>query len=121
MRGIIDGMDRSTLAHGHCVPCEGIGRPLDPIEVARYLALVPLWSLRDDGRIERTFRHSTFRDGFALASRIADLADEEGHHPELEIAWGRCTVRLVTHALGGLTVNDFVLAARIDGLAAGGD
>lgn len=100
----------------HCVACEGLGSSFDEPTAAAWNELVPEWERSGASSITRMFRFRTFRQAFEFAARIADLADEQGHHPDLEIGWGRCTVRLTTHALGGLTENDFVLAAHVDRL-----
>jgi 4a-hydroxytetrahydrobiopterin dehydratase len=102
-----------------CVACEGIGSSFDEATAAAWHELLPDWTRDGTASIERTFRTKTFRAAFDLAALVADEADAQGHHPDLEIGWGRLTVRLTTHALGGLTENDFVLAARVDRLAAG--
>jgi 4a-hydroxytetrahydrobiopterin dehydratase len=103
----------------HCVACEGIGSSFDEATAAAWGELVPEWTRDGASSIERTWRFRTFRQAFDFAARVADLADEQGHHPDLEIGWGRCLVRTTTHALGGLTENDFVLAAHVDRLEGG--
>jgi 4a-hydroxytetrahydrobiopterin dehydratase len=72
-----------------------------------------------EGEIRREFTFKTFNAAFGLATRIALLAEAQGHHPELEVGWGRLVVRLSTHSVGGLSRNDFIMAARIDQLAGG--
>ena len=80
--------------------------------------LAPDWHVGDsDVRREFTFR--SFNEAFGLATRVALLAEAQGHHPELEIAWGRLGIRFSTHSIGGLSRNDFIMAARIDRLAGG--
>jgi len=69
--------------------------------------------------VRREFTFKTFNAAFGLATRIALLAESQNHHPELEVAWGRLVVRLTTHSVGGLSRNDFIMAARIDRLAGG--
>ena len=76
------------------------------------------WQI-DEGEIRREFTFKTFNAAFGMATRIALLAEAQGHHPELEVGWGRLVVRLSTHSVGGLSRNDFIMAARIDRLAAG--
>ena len=76
------------------------------------------WQI-DEGEIRREFIFKTFNAAFGLATRIALLAEAQGHHPELEVGWGRLVVRLTTHSVGGLSRNDFIMAARIDRLAGG--
>lgn len=74
------------------------------------------WQI-EEGQIRREFTFKTFNAAFGLATRIALLAEAQGHHPELEVGWGRLLVRLTTHSVGGLSRNDFIMAARIDRLA----
>jgi 4a-hydroxytetrahydrobiopterin dehydratase len=101
----------TDLAHERCVPCTG-ATPRIESEEARSLAadLDPDWRLTE----------STIERAFGLATRVALLAEAEGHHPDLEVGWGRLVVRLTTHAIGGLSRNDFVLAAKIDRITAAG-
>ena len=80
--------------------------------------VVDEWQI-DEGEIRREFTFKTFNAAFGMATRIALLAEAQGHHPELEVGWGRLVVRLSTHSVGGLSRNDFIMAARIDRLARG--
>jgi 4a-hydroxytetrahydrobiopterin dehydratase len=73
------------------------------------------WQI-DKGEIRRELTFTTFNAAFGMATRIALLAEAQGHHPELEVGWGRLVVRLSTHSVGGLSRNDFIMAARIDQL-----
>lgn len=108
-----------TLAEKTCTPCRGGIPPLERDEAARYLAQVPDWELVDDGRrIQRSYRFKSFRDAFAFVGRVAELAEAEGHHPEICFGWGHATVSLQTRKIKGLHENDFIMAAKIDRLAA---
>jgi 4a-hydroxytetrahydrobiopterin dehydratase len=100
----------------HCAPCEGGTTPLDLAAARERLALVPRWQL-DFPRIQRTFRLSDFRAALAWINRVGMLAEEEGHHPDVHLTgWNRVELVLSTHAIGGLSDNDFVLARKIDAL-----
>ena len=100
-----------------CTPCRGGIPPLTPEEVEEQHRQTPAWDVRDDShRIERTFRFKNFAEAFAFVQRVADLAEAEGHHPDIELGWGRVAVTLTTHAAGGLTDNDVILAAKLDRL-----
>jgi 4a-hydroxytetrahydrobiopterin dehydratase len=81
-------------------------------------AIAPEWRV-DGAEIRREFTFKTFNAAFGLGTRIALLAESQNHHPELEVAWGRLVVRLTTHSIGGLSRNDFIMAARIDRLTSG--
>jgi 4a-hydroxytetrahydrobiopterin dehydratase len=87
-------------------------------DVRRYLENVPGWGLSRDGqdRLERTFEHDDFSGAMHFVNAVADLADDEGHHPDVCIHYDRVDLTLTTHAAGGLTENDFIMAAKIDEL-----
>ena len=90
--------------------------PLSPDEAGSLAAGVAgEWQI-DKGEIRREFTFKTFNTAFGMATRIALLAEAQGHHPELEVGWGRLVVHLSTHSVGGLSRNDFIMAARIDRL-----
>lgn len=98
-----------------CVPCEGGTPPLSQEEVTGYLTRVYGWSLsRGGGEISKTFRFHDFAGALAFANRIGEIAEREGHHPDLTVSWGKVGVTLSTHSIGGLSENDFILAAKID-------
>jgi 4a-hydroxytetrahydrobiopterin dehydratase len=108
----------SGLAARRCVPCRG-GAPLSAqAREALSCELGGAWRIVDGGRLERDFTFKNFRQAMKLANAIAAVAEEQGHHPEMLVGWGRLSVRLFTHAVGGLHENDFILAAKIDALAA---
>jgi 4a-hydroxytetrahydrobiopterin dehydratase len=101
------------LTKRKCAACEGGTPPLDGRDVLRYLAEVPGWQL-DGKKIWREFRLESFVSAIAFVHRVADLAEAEGHHPDLHIHYSRVRVELWTHAIGGLSENDFILAAKIN-------
>ncbi len=108
-----------ALAERPCTPCRGGVNPLTPSECAGYLAEVPDWELRNDGRIvARRFRFPDYRTALAFTNAVSALAEDTWHHPELVLGWGYCEVSLTTRKIGGLHESDFVMAARIDALAA---
>lgn len=103
------------LVQKKCAPCEGSTEPLGRSEAELLLKQVPLWELsKDTKRISRKFAFKNFVDAVGLLNAITPLAEEEGHHPDVEVGWGRVVVSLTTHAIGGLSENDFILAAKID-------
>jgi 4a-hydroxytetrahydrobiopterin dehydratase len=92
------------------------------VEVARrLLPFVPQWSLAGDGtRLRRRFRFKNFKKAMDFVNQVADLAEEEGHHPDFAIHWSKVELVLYTHKIGGLHENDFIMAAKIDLLFSGG-
>jgi 4a-hydroxytetrahydrobiopterin dehydratase len=106
------------LTTRHCVPCEG-GVPKYSAEDARaQLATLPGWTLADDGRrIRRDWQVKSFLAGIEFFRRVAEVAEAENHHPDLHLEnYRHVWIELWTHAIGGLSENDFILAAKIDNL-----
>ena len=104
------------LARKKCVPCEGGVPPLGPEELATLLVALPHWRVTQDGkRIRRSWIAKNFVAGIDFFDRIAALAESEGHHPDLHLEGYRdVSVEIWTHAIGGLSENDFILASKID-------
>jgi len=109
----------SGLAARRCVRVKKGSPPLAPEAAERLRAEVPGWTIRDGKRIEREFRFPDFKSALAFVDRSGALADAEDHHPDIHLSWGRARIEVWTHAAGGLTENDFILAAKIDALGAG--
>jgi len=108
-----------ALAEKSCTPCRGGIPPLTREEAAEYDTQAPDWELRDQAtRIERTFRFKNFAEAFGFVEQAAALAEEEGHHPDISFGWGYATVSLRTKKIKGLHENDFIMAAKLDGIAA---
>ena len=104
-----------TLVAKTCTPCRGGVPPLTPQEAERFHLRVPQWEVRDEARrIERTFRFRNFREAFALVKQVTELAEAEGHHPDISFGWGYVTVVMQTKKIKGLHENDFIMAAKID-------
>ncbi len=108
----------TDLAAQHCRPLEG-GSPLSADEVQAHLAQLSGWT--SDGRaIEKSFAFPDYHRTMAFVNAVAWIAHVEDHHPDLAVGWGRCTVRYNTHSVGGISVNDFICAAKVDALLAHG-
>ena len=105
-----------SLKSMKCVPCEGGEKPLTPAEVESYLPRVPGWTVTEGPRLTRRFRFRAFKDAMEFVNRMADVAEEQGHHPDFFVSWNEVRVELWTHATGGLHQNDFILAAKIAAL-----
>jgi 4a-hydroxytetrahydrobiopterin dehydratase len=107
-----------ALTGKHCVPCEGGLPKLSPVLVGTYLVQVPGWKLSADARrIRREWRVKDFVTALDFFNRVGRIAEEEGHHPDLQLTgYRQVAIELSTHAAGGLTENDFILAAKIDTL-----
>ena len=110
----------TELAEKHCVPCEGGVKPLTREEAGRYLKkLAPEWQLSADVRqIQQDFKFKGFNGTMGFVNAVAWIANQEGHHPDLEVGYNHCLVRYTTHAIDGLSENDFICAAKVDKLLA---
>ncbi len=108
--------DMSELAGRHCVPCSAGVPPLKGEELAAFSRQLPGWRVVDEHHIERSFRFPDFRQALAFVNRIGELAEEQGHHPDVFLTWGEVRVKLFTHKIDGLSESDFILAAKIDRL-----
>ena len=108
----------SELAQKKCVACESGMPPLNRDEATVLMKQITDWRLSGDARwISKEFTFKDFAEAMLRANKIADIANEEGHHPDLQISWGKLVVELTTHHIKGLSENDFILAAKIDALA----
>ncbi|HEX9878442.1 MAG TPA: 4a-hydroxytetrahydrobiopterin dehydratase [Gammaproteobacteria bacterium] len=104
-----------SLADNKCVPCRGGVPPLARDEAERMLAeLDDGWQLNVAGHLERAYAFGNFAMAIAFANRVGAIAEEENHHPDLHVSWGRCAVEIWTHKISGLTESDFYFAAKTD-------
>jgi 4a-hydroxytetrahydrobiopterin dehydratase len=113
----MSGPNPTPLAERRCVSCEPGTPPIDESAIPGLLAQLPGWTVAEaDGHklLSRTFKFKGFMPALDFVNRIAPIAEAEGHHPDLLLGWGYVTVQLWTHAAGGLTDNDFILAAKVD-------
>lgn len=98
-----------------CVACEGGVPPLSGDELENYLKQVPEWNITEDRlSIYRNFKFKDFKEAMGFINQVADLAEREGHHPDISISWNKVNLTLSTHAIGGLSENDLILASKID-------
>ena len=104
-----------SLADHKCIPCRVGVPPLGKSRAEDLLReLDEGWRLNASGHLERAYRFEDFAKAMAFANKVADIAEHEGHHPDLCIAWGKCAVEIWTHKINGLTESDFYLAAKAD-------
>ncbi len=105
----------TRLGKKRCKPCEGGTRPLGAARAQKLLAEVPGWRLKGD-RIKRSVQFDDFLTLMEFVNDMARCAEEQGHHPDFRVRYARLDIELTTHAIGGLSENDFILAAKIDEL-----
>lgn len=106
-------MQASHLSQKHCVPCEGGVDPLKGVKLEALTPAVPDWSVVDGKSLEKEFLFKNFKEAIQFINKVADLAEEEGHHPDINLHdYKKVTLTLSTHAIGGLSENDFILAVK---------
>jgi len=104
------------LADKKCVPCRGGVLPLRGQELEKLHAIVPHWTVVKEHHLQREFRFPDFKQALAFVNQVGNLAEEQGHHPDILLAWGKAEITLWTHKIDGLTESDFIMAAKIDRL-----
>ena len=104
-----------SLADQKCTSCMGGSLPLSKEEVDVLRKEIPDWEVVENN-IERTYKFPNFVEAMKFANRITNIAEEENHHPDLHISWGKVRVELTTHSINGLSANDFIVAAKVDRL-----
>jgi 4a-hydroxytetrahydrobiopterin dehydratase len=103
------------LTEKRCVPCSAQTPPFSLIQIKKFIKQIPRgWQVIDDKKIAKTFKFKSYPDTIAFVNRAALIAQDEGHHPDFEVHYGKVLVEIWTHAIGGLSENDFILAAKID-------
>ena len=108
-------MKACDLADGRCVPCRGGVPALKGQELVRLQKqLGGEWAVVDEHHLENVYGFKNFREALAFTNVVGEIAEEQGHHPDITLTWGKVTVRIWTHKVDGLTESDFVLAAKID-------
>lgn len=106
-----------NLANKKCIPCEGTADPFDQPLIERYLKeLDSNWQAIENFKIIKEFRFRQYRQTIDFVNKVAEIAESENHHPVLHVFYGKVVIELWTHAIGGLSENDFILAAKIDKL-----
>jgi len=106
----------SDLSSRTCVPCRGGVPPMTPEAVAAIRGEIPAWSVVENHHLRRELSYPDFAAALAATNRVGALAEEQGHHPDLHLSWGRLVIEIWTHKIDGLTESDFILAAKIDGV-----
>ncbi|HYZ84659.1 MAG TPA: 4a-hydroxytetrahydrobiopterin dehydratase [Bryobacteraceae bacterium] len=104
----------TELTRKRCTPCRGGIPPLSGAALAALQDQLPFWKVIEGHHLAKSFLFRNFKSGLEFVNRIGLLAEEEGHHPDLHLSWGKVDVEIYTHKIDGLSENDFILAAKID-------
>ncbi|RJQ29695.1 4a-hydroxytetrahydrobiopterin dehydratase [Candidatus Parcubacteria bacterium] len=102
------------LTKKRCVPCEGGALPLSAGQIAIYSSKTPGWEVIEDKKLKREAKFKSFAEAMKFVNEVARLAETEGHHPDIHVFYNLVRLELTTHAIGGLSENDFILAAKIN-------
>lgn len=106
----------TNLADKQCVPCEGGVPALSSERAAELLEQVSGWTIDQNHHLEREYTFPDFATALAFVNRVGELAEQQGHHPDIYLTWGKVRIQIWTHKINGLSESDFVLAAKIDAL-----
>jgi 4a-hydroxytetrahydrobiopterin dehydratase len=110
----------SDLANKKCIPCKGGTPPFDTSEIHKYLKKVDGWDVKSDEEksffLTKEFKFKNFIESQNFINKVGNIAEVEGHHPDISFGWGYCKIKIFTHAIKGLAESDFILAAKIDNI-----
>ena len=110
----------SDLLNKKCVPCEGGVLPFDMSEIHKYLKKIDGWDIKKDEKkiyfLQKKFIFKNFLESQNFVNKVSEISEEEGHHPDIIFGWGYAKINITTHAIEGLSENDFILAAKIDNI-----
>ena len=106
----------SGLASRDCVPCRGGVPPLAGPEIEKFSAELSGWEVVNEHHLKKEYKFANFREAQDFVVKVGELAEEQGHHPDICFRWGKAEIQIWTHKINGLTESDFILAAKIDKL-----
>ena len=106
----------SNLASRECVPCRGGVPPLQGEEISKLSSELPGWEVVNEHHLKKKYKFEDFREALVFVDRVGELAEEQGHHPDICFGWGWAEITIWTHKIGGLSESDFIVAAKIDQL-----
>ena len=110
--------DLNQLNSMQCSPCRTGGESVKGVQLSEYMKQIDgTWQVIDDHHLERTFKFKNFKQALAFTNLVGDLAETQGHHPDIYLSWGQVMIQLWTHKIDGLHENDFILASKIDKLS----
>jgi 4a-hydroxytetrahydrobiopterin dehydratase len=118
--GMKESQGKCDLASRQCVPCRGGVPPLKGEELKRLHGQIEGWEVIEEHHLRKTYRFKDFVEALAYVNRLGEMAEEQGHHPDIYLSWGKVRIEIWTHKIDGLTESDFVFAAKCDAIHSGG-
>ena len=106
----------AELASKTCIPCKGGTPPLEGKEIEDLRRQIPEWEVVEEHHLRRVFRFKNFREAWGFVNKVGELAEQQGHHPDISFGWGYAEVTVWTHKINGLTESDFIFAAKVNAL-----
>ncbi|OLE51168.1 MAG: 4a-hydroxytetrahydrobiopterin dehydratase [Acidobacteria bacterium 13_1_20CM_3_53_8] len=107
----------ADLASRECVPCRGGVPPMNGAEILGLLQELSGWEAVEEHHLKKSYTFKNFRESLEFVNRVSQIAEEQGHHPNICFGWGRAEITIYTHKIDGLTESDFILAAKIDAMS----
>lgn len=102
------------LSNKKCIPCEVGGTPMDANAIAIFIRDLKDWKVIENTKISKDFTFKNFKESMIFINQVADIAEGEGHHPDIHVYYNKVKIELITHEVNGLTENDFIIATKID-------
>jgi len=103
-----------SLSKMKCRACEGLEDKLTAGQIKSHSTAIKDWKVIDNHHLLKDFKFKNFKEALAFVNKVGAIAESEGHHPDIELGWGRASIKLYTHFINGLSINDFILASKID-------
>jgi 4a-hydroxytetrahydrobiopterin dehydratase len=114
---LMNTLSKNHLFRKHCIPCEGGTDPLKGEILANYTSILPDWIVIDEQKIEKDFVFTNFKQALIFINKVGDISEEEGHHPDIFLHnWKKVKIIFTTHAIKGLSENDFVMAVKVNSI-----
>ena len=106
----------NSLQEKKCIPCQGGVPPISKIDRENLLNELQNWQIVDDHHLYKAYKFKNYKDAFSFVSQISLVAEEENHHPDIELGWGYVNLKIYTHKIDNLTESDFIFAAKVDAI-----
>ena len=107
-------MNKEDLSKEKCVACEAGVKPFNASQISKYIADLKDWNVINNHHLTKSYKFPDFKSALKFVDKVGKIAEKEGHHPDISLSWGKVEIKTYTHAINGLSLNDFILASKID-------